>query len=176
MGLKKNLTAYEMTDMVREVNIFLAQRSEKITNVVYMGMGEPFANYAPVKKSIEILHDPKLFGLGWRKITVSTSGVAHMIPRFAKDFPQVNLAISLHAFDNTKRSQLMPINDRFPVEVLMKECREYVESTNRKLFFEYLVIENFNDRPEDVLGLKKLLNHPLYHLNLIRFHATEAVS
>lgn len=176
MGLKKNLTAFEMIDMVREVNVFLAKRKEKITNVVYMGMGEPFANYLPVKESIQMLHDPKYFGIGWRKITVSTCGVAHMIARFADDFPQVNLAISLHAADNIKRSQLMPVNDRFPIQQLMKECRLYVEKTHRKLFFEYLVIENFNDLPEDVKGLRKLLDHHLYHLNLIRFHATEAVS
>lgn len=172
MGLQKNLSAYEIVDMVRAVNVFLKERNEEVTNVVYMGMGEPFMNYPAVKESLQLLHDR--VGLGWRKMTVSTCGVVPKIAEFAKDFPQVNLAISLHAATNEKRSKLMPVNDNFPLEKLMPACKDYVEATGRKLFFEYLVIDGFNDQPEDVQALAKLLDHPLYHLNLIRFHATSA--
>jgi len=175
LGLKKNLNEFEIIDQVREVARILSGRKESITNVVYMGMGEPFANYEFVRRSIHILHDPKMFNIGWRKITVSTSGVIPKIMEFAQEFPQVNLAISLHAATEEKRTQLMPINKTHSLAKLMKACREYVEFTKRKLFFEYLVIDGFNDTDQDVEDLNKLLNHPLYHLNLIRFHATSAV-
>lgn len=187
MGMKKNLTEFEIIDQVREVSRILKEsasanatanqgKNETITNVVYMGMGEPFANYAAVKKSIEMLHDPKILGIGWRRITVSTSGIVPKIEEFTKDFPQVNLAISLHAADDEKRTKLMPINKTFPLAKLMKACRAYVDFTKRKLFFEYLVIDGFNDTDEDVENIYNLLNHPLFHLNLIRYHATEAVA
>lgn len=172
MGLQKNLSAYEIIDMVREVNIFLQRRGEHVSNVVFMGMGEPFTNYPAVRESLHVLHDH--IGLGWRKLTISTCGIVPKIMEFAKDFPQVNLAISLHAATNEKRSKLMPVNTKFPLEMLMPACRAYVETTGRKLFFEYLVIEGFNDQMEDVRALSRLLDHPLYHLNLIRFHATSA--
>ncbi len=173
MGLKKNLTASEIVDTAREVNrILQTEYNETLTNVVYMGMGEPFANYSAVKESLHMLHD--LMGFGWRRLSVSTCGIVPKILEFAKDFPQVNLAISLHAATNEKRSKMMPINDTFPLEKLMKACEAYVVTTRRKIFFEYLVIDGFNDTLEDVHELKKVLNHPLYHLNLIRFHATDA--
>ena len=173
MGLKKNLTASEIVDTAREVNrILQTEYNETLTNIVYMGMGEPFANYKPVKDSLQMLHD--LMGFGWRRLSVSTCGIVPKILEFAKDFPQVNLAISLHAGTNEKRSKMMPINDTYPLEKLMKACEEYVETTHRKIFFEYLVIDGFNDTKEDAQALKKILNHHLYHLNLIRFHATSA--
>ncbi len=173
LGLQKNLSAGEMVDIVRAAQQVLRQRGEYITNIVYMGMGEPFANYAAVKESLHLIHD--YFDIGWRKISVSTCGIVPKILEFAKDFPQVNLAISLHAANDEKRSRMMPINDRFSIELLMKTCREYIELTNRKIFFEYLVIDEFNDTIQDARELAQLLNHPLYHLNLIRFHATDAV-
>lgn len=175
LGLKKNLNEDEIIDQVREVARILSGRKESINNIVYMGMGEPFANYEFVRRSIHILHDPEKFNIGWRKITVSTSGVINKIMDFAKEFPQVNLAISLHAAIDDKRTQLMPINKIHPLDKLMRACREYVEFTKRKIFFEYLVIDGFNDTDEDVEAINKVLNHPLYHLNLIRFHATTAV-
>ena len=174
LKLKKNLTASEMLDIVRYIAVELSNRDEEITNIVYMGMGEPFSNYEAVKESIQLIHD--YFEIGWRKISVSTCGIVPMIKRFAKDFPQVNLAISIHAATDEKRSQMMPINDNFDIATLMKACEDYVKETNRKIFFEYLVIDGFNDKPEDAVALKKILNNKLYHLNLIRFHATEAVS
>ena len=173
MGLKKNLTPYEIIDMVVLVQTELHKRDEEVTNVVYMGMGEPLATYPAVKESLQMLHDK--VGLGWRKITVSTSGIPDKIVTFAKDFPQVNLAISLHAAINDKRSKLMPINKRFSVQEVMKAAHEYIKITNRKIFFEYLVIDGFNDGEDDVVALKEILKHKLFHLNLIRFHETDAV-
>jgi 23S rRNA (adenine2503-C2)-methyltransferase len=173
MGLKKNLTASEMFDIVKKIQEVLHGRNEAITNIVYMGMGEPFATYHEVKESLYLIHD--YIGLGWRKISVSTCGIVPKIREFARDFPQVNLAISLHAASDEKRSLMMPINNTFNLASLMQVCKEYVETTHRKLFFEYLVIDNFNDGIEDAQDLKKILDHPLYHLNLIRFHATDAV-
>lgn len=173
MGLKKNLSASEIVDMAREAQIELSKRGEFLTNVVYMGMGEPLANYQAVKESLQILHDQ--FGLGWRRLSVSTCGIVPKIMEFAKDFPQVNLAISLHAPTDEKRSKMMPINDRFEIEKLMKVSEEYAKATNRKIFFEYLVIDGFNDTKEDAIEINKLFKNHLYHLNLIRFHATSAV-
>lgn len=174
MGLKKNLSASEIFDIAREVQMLLKSRGEQITNIVYMGMGEPFANYTATKESLHMLHE--YMGIGWRKMSVSTCGIVPKILEFADDFPQVNLAISLHAATNEKRSAMMPINTTYPLEKLMKACEEYVVKTHRKIFFEYLVIDEFNDTKEDAQMLKKLLNHPLYHLNLIRFHKTDAVT
>lgn len=174
LGLKKNLSADEMFDTVLLVNQFLSDRKETTTNIVYMGMGEPFVNYQAVKESLQRIHDA--LDIGWRKFSVSTSGIIPRIKEFAKDFPQVNLAISLHAASEEKRTQLMPINKQFPLADLMDACKTYVETTNRKIFFEYLVIAGFNDTNEDVKALRHLMRNPLYHVNLIRFHATDAVA
>ncbi|HUT21868.1 MAG TPA: 23S rRNA (adenine(2503)-C(2))-methyltransferase RlmN [Candidatus Bipolaricaulota bacterium] len=174
MGFQKNMTAEQIIDQLREVNSYLKSTNESVNNIVFMGMGEPFMNYDEVKKAIDSIHN--LMDIGWRRISVSTCGIPAKILEFGRDFPQVNLAISLHAAGDKKRSFLMPINGKYPLKTLMKTCEKYVNATRRKLFFEYIVIPGFNDSLEDAKKLNSLLSHPLYHLNIIKFHATDIVA
>lgn len=173
LGIKDNLTASEIVDTVLDVKSAASAQKLELANIVYMGMGEPFLNYNNVKQSLNFLH--QYLKIGWRKISVSTCGIVPEILQFAEDFPQVNLAVSLNAADDDKRSYLMPVNNQYPLSVLIDACKQYVNKTHRKLFFEYLVIPGFNDGEEDVVNLKKLLNHKLFHLNIISFHLTEEV-
>ena len=137
-----------------------------------MGMGEPFLNYDNTIQAIRILNDKDGFNLGIRHISVSTCGIAPGIAKFADENFQANLAISLHAADDKTRSKLMPINDTYPLAVLMKAVDDYVKKTNRKVMFEYLLIDGVNDRPEDADNLAKLMKGSLYHVNLIKYHDT----
>ena len=168
MGLKRNLTSEEIIDQV----LFFAKR-DGVNNVVFMGMGEPFLNYGNTIEAIRILNDKDGFNLGIRHISVSTCGIAPGIAKFADENFQANLAISLHASDDKTRSQLMPINDTYPLAVLMKAVDDYIKKTNRKVMFEYLLIDGVNDRLEDANNLAKLMKNSLYHVNLIKYHNTE---
>ena len=182
MGLARNLTAEEISDQV----LFWKQlmRREKIAggeagpdNVVYMGMGEPFANYEPVAQSLRALMDQTQFGLGARHISVSTSGIAPKIERFAEDFPQVNLALSLHAAEDSLRTKLVPMNRAYPLESLAASLRAYLKNTGRKIFVEYVLLRGENDRPQDARSLADYLRSigPLerLHVNLIAFNQTD---
>ena len=106
-----------------------------------MGTGEPFDNYDNLKKFLTILHDPEGKNLSYRNMTVSTSGIIPAIGKFAEDFPQVNLTISLHRLDNTGRSAIMPVNDAYPVDELLKAAKNYAEKTGRRITFEYTLIK-----------------------------------
>jgi 23S rRNA (adenine2503-C2)-methyltransferase len=173
-GFSRNMSAVEIFDQVT----FLAQdaRAEEkaLTNVVFMGMGEPFLNYDAVMNGIALLNDPEGFGLGARRMTVSTAGVVPGIERFTAEGIQVNLAISLHAADDELRTRLMPINKKWPITALMKAVTRYVERTRRKVFYEYLMLAGVNDRLEDARRLADLLGGPLHHVNLIPYNATDA--
>ena len=137
-----------------------------------MGMGEPFLNYDNTLQAIRILNDKDGFNLGIRHISVSTCGIVPGIEKFADENLQVNLAISLHAADDKTRSKLMPINKTYPLADLMKAVDHYIKKTNRKVMFEYLLIDGVNDRPEDAANLAKLMKNSLYHINLIKYHDT----
>jgi 23S rRNA (adenine2503-C2)-methyltransferase len=172
-GWARDLTAGEMVEQVlhfarrlRAVGAPLVG-AQHVTNVVYMGMGEPFLNYDAVLQSIRVLTERRGFGLGARHITVSTSGVVPGIRRFAVDGGQVGLAISLHAPDDALRSRLVPLNRRYPIPELMDACREYVDRTNRRISFEYTMLAGINDGPEQAAGLARLLRGLLCHVNLI---------
>ena len=167
MGLKRNLTSEEIVDQV----LFFARR-DGVNNVVFMGMGEPFLNYDNTIEAIRILNDKDGFNLGIRHISVSTCGIAPGIEKLADENFQANLAISLHASNDKTRSKLMPINDTYPLTVLMKAVDYYIKKTNRKVMFEYLLIDGVNDRPEDAVRLAKLMKGSLYHVNLIKYHDT----
>lgn len=175
-GLTRNLSAYEIIDQVEWFRQTLKRElSEDIDNVVYMGMGEPLMNYDAVAESIRVLQDPKLGNMGWRRLSVSTSGVVPGIHKLAIDFPQVNLAVSLHASTDAVRSKLMPINKGFPISDLMRACEKYVEITNRKVFFEYILLRGVNDKKEHARELAKLMNkHPLFHVNIIPYNTTNS--
>ncbi len=174
MGLVRNLTAEEMVDQVMHFARELKPEGAQVTNIVYMGMGEPMNNYDEVMKSIRTLHDPEGFNLGSRHFTVSTCGLVPGILKFAEEPMQVNLAISLHSAVNETRTKIMPVNRAFPVEKLMNAVETYCARTNRKVFFEYLLLKGINDTPEEARALIKLMekNPRLYHVNLIKYHDT----
>jgi 23S rRNA (adenine2503-C2)-methyltransferase len=171
-GFGRNLSAGEIFDQARFLARELAQREKRVTNVVFMGMGEPFHNYDAVMEAVALLNDPHGFGLGQRHITISTVGLVEKIDRFAGEHLQVNLAISLHAPTDELRSQLMPVNRRFPLAELMAACERYVAKTRRKIFFEYVMLAGVNDSPQCARALAALMRGRLYHVNLIPYNST----
>ena len=140
---------------------------EKINHIVIMGMGEPFDNYDNVAKFLRLLHDEDGRNMSWRGMTVSTCGIVPKIEQFADDFPQVNLAISLHRLTDEGRSAIMPVNRKYPLDELLEAARAYTEKTHRRITFEYALIEGENDTDADVDLMKKKLGGMLCHVNLI---------
>ncbi len=138
-----------------------------ITNIVFMGMGEPLVNYGNLWDAIRTLNSPQCVGLGARRLTVSTVGIVPRIRQFAKEELAVNLAVSLHAPNDALRSSMVPINLRYPIEDLMAACRDYVETSHRRITFEYVLINGVNDGLEHAAELRDLLKGMLCHLNLI---------
>jgi 23S rRNA (adenine2503-C2)-methyltransferase len=171
-GFTRNLSAVEIFDQARFFARELKTRNKKITNIVFMGQGEPFANYDAVMDAVRLLNDPNGFGLGHRHITISTVGLVPQIDRFAGEGIQVNLAISLHAPTDEQRSRIMPVNRRYKVADLMGACGRYADATKRKMFFEYVMLEGVNDDDESARALAKLMRGYLYHVNLIPYNAT----
>lgn len=170
-GFKRNLTDSEIADQV-----LFWKRSHKISDIVFMGMGEPFLNWENMQKAIEILHNPKFFNLGWRSISISTSGLPEGIEKLAKKFPQINLAISLHFANDHKRDQYMPINKKYNLDVLRQSLRKYFSYCRRKVFIEYIMLAGINDSKKDAEDLIKYLKSigekNLLHVNLISYNAT----
>ena len=171
-GFNRNFSAGEIFDQAWYFARELATRDKRITNIVFMGMGEPFHNYDSVMEAVTLLNDPHGFGLGQRHITISTVGLVDKIDRFADEHLQVNLAISLHAPTDELRSQMMPVNRRFPIPELMAACERYVEKTNRKVFFEYVMLDGVNDDAVTAQALADLMRGRLYHVNLIPYNST----
>ncbi|MEO6990327.1 MAG: 23S rRNA (adenine(2503)-C(2))-methyltransferase RlmN [Candidatus Baltobacteraceae bacterium] len=171
-GFTRNLEAIEIFDQARYFERALRRRGKRITNVVFMGQGEPFANADAVMDAVRLLNDPNGFGLGHRHITISTVGLVPQIDRFAGEGVQVNLAISLHAPTDEQRSAFMPVNRRYPVAELMAACARYVEKTHRKVFFEYVMLEGVNDDDASARALAALMRGHLYHVNFIPYNAT----
>ena len=171
-GFTRHLTPTEIFDQARYFARHLAKSGRKVSNIVFMGMGEPFHNYDNVMDAVKLLNDAHGFGLGHRHITISTVGVVPQIDQFAAEGVQVNLAISLHAPTDEVRSSIMPVNRKWPVAELMNAVDRYVEKSNRKVFFEYVMLDGVNDRPEDAEALATLMRGPLYHVNIIPYNAT----
>jgi len=171
-GFTRQLEATEIFDQARYFARLLAKQNRRITNIVFMGMGEPFHNYEAVMDAVSLLNDGQGFGLGHRHITISTVGLVPQIERFANEGIQVNLAISLHAPNDEIRSSIMPVNKRWALDELMATVKAYIEKTNRKVFFEYIMLEGVNDRPQDAEELVRLMRGPLYHVNLIPYNST----
>ena len=171
LGIKRNLKAREIAEQV-----FVCARDiapERVTNVVVMGMGEPMLNYNATLGALRVLNDPDGFGLAARHIAVSTSGLVEKIRRFADEPEQFHLAISLHTPFEDERREIMPVAARHSIPELTDAARYFVTRTRRKLFFEYTLLAGVNDQPRHVDGLAELLDHPLYHLNLLRFNWTD---
>ena len=169
-GFVRDLTAGEMIDQ-----IFAAEKAagETINHIVVMGMGEPFDNYGNLSRFLRLLHAPEGKNMSYRNMTVSTSGIIPVIGKFADDFPQVNLAISLHRLTDRGRSEIMPVNRRYPVDELLAAAKGYTEKTGRRVTFEYTLIKGENDTPQDLALMKKRLSGMLCHVNLIPLNKVE---
>jgi 23S rRNA (adenine2503-C2)-methyltransferase len=147
-------------------------KNHQLTNVVLMGMGEPFANYTALLDALDRLSDPIGYNFGARRITISTVGLAPLIERFTQERLQVNLAVSLHAATNDLRSSMLPINKRYPLEVLIPACRAYTTVTHRRITFEWAMIAGVNDTPAQARALAQLIKGMLCHVNLIPLNPT----
>ena len=170
-GFTRDLTTGEIVDQVLTSARLLHNESQYLSNVVFMGMGEPLANYEATLESIRILNDPRGFGLGARSFTVSTVGIIPGIRRLSQESLQVNLAVSLHTADETLRSQLVPINHRYPVAEIVRACRAYVRATHRRVTFEVALIAGVNDSDDHAKQLAEALHGVLCHVNIIPFNS-----
>lgn len=173
MGFKRNLSNGEIVEQVLFFARELAKIGDSVTNIVFMGMGEPFHNYENVMKAIDQLNDSEGFQFGARRMTISTVGLVPQIKRFADEQRQVNLAVSLHFVDSDQRDLVMPINRKYPIHELIKACHYYVQKTHRRITFEWALIEGQNDSDEVALGLVKLLKGLLCHVNVIPLNPTD---
>ncbi len=172
-GLARNLTAGEMVDQVTLMQSL--HPNERITNVVLMGMGEPMLNYNNVLKAVHILNAE--VGIAMRHITVSTVGVVPNILKLAAEDLQLTLAISLHAPNDTLRSELAPLNDKYPIARLLDACRVYTETTNRRITFEYVLLSGVNDTEKEAHELGRLLQtQPLCSVNTIPYNSTDVAA
>ena len=172
MGFKRQLSGGEIVAQVIYSARQLQDEGQKLTNVVVMGMGEPFHNYDNTLEALARLNNPDGFNFGARRFTLSTVGLVPMIWQFADENLQYNLAISLHAAEDSLRSSILPINDKYPINKLLEACRYYVEKTSRKLTFEWALIEGINDTPEQAYILARKLKGLLCHVNAIPLNTT----
>jgi len=175
-GFVRNLTVGEIVGQALHFARELRRCTERLTNIVYMGMGEPFLNYDATLKSVRILNDQNGFALGARAFTVSTVGIVPGIERFAEENLQVNLAVSLHAASDTLRDRLVPSNRRYPLAKLIRACRGYTERTNRRVTFEIALIKGLNDSQTHAHEVVALLSDLLCHVNLIPLNPTPGCS
>lgn len=166
----RNLTAGEIVEQILAIE---QDTGEKISNIVFMGIGEPLDNHDNVIKAIRILNNPKGLGIGARHISVSTSGLVPRIYDLAKENIQCTLSVSLHASNNEKRSSMMPVNNRYSVEELIKACKDYIAMTNKRISFEYALAKDNNDNMQDAKELANLLKGMLCHVNLIPINKIE---
>ena len=169
MGFVRNLTAAEILSQVylaRQIGQDSPQTFH-VSNVVFMGMGEPFLNYEAVLKSLRILIDPNGINIGQRRLVVSTAGYVPGIKRFAQEGLQVVLAVSLHSADNELRNRLVPLNRKYPLESLLEACSYYQDKTGRRITFEYALIEGCNDSPVSAIQLARFLRPLTANVNLI---------
>jgi 23S rRNA (adenine2503-C2)-methyltransferase len=173
MGLKRNLTSGEIVEQVIYFTRQLQEADENLSNIVTMGMGEPFHNYEAVMQAVETLNHPEGFRFGSRRITLSTVGIIPMIRRFTDEERKINLAVSLHAATNELRDRLVPINRRYPLEDLIPTCRDYIERSGRRLSFEWALIAGVNDGLDQARALARLVNGILCHVNLIPLNPTQ---
>ncbi len=175
LGFKGNLNSEQIVDQVMYFARILKKENQKVTNVVYMGMGEPMLNLSSVEESIKILNDPDGFNLGQRKITVSTSGIIAPLKKFIDKGFRVKLAISLHAPSQELRESIMPIAKANPLKSLFELLGQYEELTNKRITYEYIMINNVNDQPSHAERLGKLLKGRLAYVNLIPYNSVKGV-
>jgi len=181
MGLKRSLTTEEIVEQVIFFDRYLKNSRRRasadffrVTNVTFMGMGEPFLNYDNVWEAVKIFNDAKCLNIGVRSISISTAGIIEGIKRLSNESLHVNLAISLHASNDELRRSLMPIDKTYPLDKVLDAVAKYVEKTNRKVMFEYVLIKGVNDSDENARELAKLMNNKLYFVNLILYNETHS--
>jgi 23S rRNA (adenine2503-C2)-methyltransferase len=172
MGFRRNLTSGEIVAQVMYYARMLHDQGEAVTNIVLMGMGEPFHNYDNVMAAIDRLSDPDGYNFGARRFTISTVGLVPAIKRFADEKRQVNLAISLHAAEDEERSNILPINKKYNISKLLEACRYYVDQTSRRVTFEWALISGVNDTEEVALKLASRLKGLMCHVNAIPLNPT----
>lgn len=182
MGFHRNLSSGEIVEQVLYFSRQLALSTEKVTNLVIMGMGEPFQNYEATMQAIDRLNNAEGFNFGARRFTISTVGLIPGIRRFIAEDRQVNLAVSLHAATDELRSTLLPINRKYPLDELLSACLDYVEHSHRRITFEWVLIKDVNDTMEqaqalsDRLGIFRRENSTLCHVNIIPLNVTRRYS
>ncbi|HNT74779.1 MAG TPA: 23S rRNA (adenine(2503)-C(2))-methyltransferase RlmN [Anaerolineae bacterium] len=172
MGFRRNLSSGEIVMQVLHFARLLEAQGQKLTNVVLMGMGEPFLNYENTLAALHRLIDSQGFQMGQRRLTVSTAGVAPGIRRFSEEDTQVNLAVSLHAATDALRNILMPLNRRYGLDEVFAAVTDYIARTNRRVTFEWSLIDGVNDTPEQALALAARIKGMLAHINLIPLNPT----
>ncbi len=173
MGFKSNLTSGEIVEQVIFFARKLQDEKSRPTNIVFMGMGEPFHNYDAMLAAIDRLNQPTGFNFGARRFTISTVGLVPQIRKFAAERRQINLAVSLHAADDDLRTSMLPINRKYPLDALFDACREYVEVTGRRITFEWALIEGVNDSTAQAHLLAQRLRGLICHVNVIPLNPTK---
>lgn len=164
IGFVRNMTPGEIVGQILAVQ---KESGEEVSNVVFMGIGEPLDNYDNVIKAIRLINDPKGLNIGARHISISTCGLVHNILRLADENIQCNLCISLHSSHDDVRTSMMPINKTYNISQVINACKEYIAKTNRRITFEYALVDGVNDSHEDAIHLSRLLKGMLCHVNLI---------
>ena len=174
-GRRKKVRDLKASEMIEQILKVEEDIKMKITHVVIMGIGEPFDNYENITKFIKIINDAKGLAIGSRHITISTSGIVPKIREFAHFPYQVNLAVSLHAPNNEIRNKIMPINKAYPIEELIDALKYYYKNTNRRITFEYILLDGINDRECDARELCKLVRGLNCYVNLIPYNETNNI-
>jgi len=170
MKFERNLKSHEIVEQVLLFSRYLKKSKKQVTNVVFMGMGEPFLNYENVMESVKTMHEPEVFNMGARRFSISTVGITDGIRKLAAEPLEVNLAISLHAPTDELRSRLMPVNAKYSISRILEAVESYAKTTNRRVMFEYIMIKDFNDSEECAVQLASLMKKPLYFVNLISYN------
>ena len=172
MGFKRNLTVSEIVGQVILFARLLKHEDQKITNIVFMGMGEPFLNYDNVLSVIKLLNNQDKMGLGARRFSISTCGIIEGIEKLKEEPMEINLAISLHTANNELRSKLMPINTKYPLDKVMETVSDYVNRTKREVMFEYILLSGVNDSQDQARELARRMKNTFFHVNLIQYNET----
>ena len=174
-GMIRNLTPGEIIEQVVQIHRYLMERNERVSHLVFMGMGEPLENYETVIRALRILIDPNLLGFSPRKITLSTVGVVPNIYRFMEEGIPINLALSLHAPNQTIRKKIVPYARKYPLEEVLKSVRQYGRQTKRDVTYEYVLLEGINDGEAHAIELAQLLQKEPCTVNLIPFNPVPGI-
>ncbi len=176
MGFLGNLTASEIVDQVLYIARLLKKENQTVTNIVFMGMGEPLLNLTAVEEAIAVFTSPEKMGMSDRRITISTSGITNKLQELFLHGYKGRLAVSLHAPTQTMREQIMPIAKKYPLPELLREISEYAKRTNKRVSYEYVLIDGINDTVSCARQLANIMDPKLSHINLIPYNPVAGVS